>query len=848
MNIYKLTQTFLTACVLSIGISHSQNIPLDFNALDTWPRVSEGRISTQGNYFSYDISRANRPLETVLKSMDGKWVKHLTNVYEKNFSYKPNEFWYRSGDTLFTQHLGTAEVSHTVQLKDYKQFSSKGRFYEVLYLKNGSLTVADLSAKRQLTLRDVSEFRIDSDNDFIVVQSSINTGVNLNIINLSRFDSEQITVPQTTTDIIFDKSYLKVAYLDDEERIISIDLKSKSRYVSRPIPDIESLKSFASQDIILYTLKNPSESHDKENDIVDVWDYKAPLLKSAQLAGVSYLKNKSIGVYNTDHDSYFIANSDTEAFESLGSTGYAFISKVAGIYSERYWNDSAYVRSTLLNLRTMEKKIVDLNYVRISPNGKFIVGYNEKLQDFIQVDLNTMVSLPLTLNLAISSNREHNYPGDSLKRFVTFGGFTKSGDIIIYDDYDIWLLDKDHKRPARNLTDFKGRDNHTIFRFVELRALKPDVTSETALLTGFSFNDNKNNFYSLSGRGLKKLSNDGFFYGLDNMGEFPGTQMVKASGKDLWLVKRESSTQQPNYAFTNNFKDFMPVSDMNPAIRYNWPRVQLFSYPTRRQKTAKGLIYFPQGFDKQKKYPVIFQFYEVRSYKQNLFLFPDYAHDEINIPWMVNQDYVVFVPDIEVEAGRPGESIMDCIMGGYDFIKSQQWADTLRVGLNGHSYGANEVLHIITQTNKFAAAVAVSGLSDLVAAIGNVTQGDGMPYHREWAERGQGRIGATLWDNPEIYLKNSPVLQSYRVTTPLLLVNNKKDDIIDFSQGVEMFTALRRQRKKVWLLQYRLGAHSIYHHESEVDFTKKLDDFYNFFLKKGNLKRWMGGDGASGGN
>ncbi len=62
--------------------------------------------------------------------------------------------------------------------------------------------------------------------------------------------------------------------------------------------------------------------------------------------------------------------------------------------------------------------------------------------------------------------------------------------------------------------------------------------------------------------------------------------------------------------------------------------------------------------------------------------------------------------------------------------------------------------------------------------------------------------GATLWNMPNLYLENSPIFKLDRVTTPILTMNNPKDPLVPYTQGIEFFTGLRRLGKKAWMLQY----------------------------------------------
>ena len=133
----------------------------------------------------------------------------------------------------------------------------------------------------------------------------------------------------------------------------------------------------------------------------------------------------------------------------------------------------------------------------------------------------------------------------------------------------------------------------------------------------------------------------------------------------------------------------------------------------------------------------------------------------------------------------------------------------------------------------FAAACEFSGLTDVVSYYLTLSLGREKEEHIDYqafVEEGQDRIGATLWQQPELYLDQSAVLRADRVTTPMLLVHNKKDAIIGWRQGMEWYMALRRLHKPVWMLQYDESNHGNQGKEAK-GFTERLTQFFGYYLK-----------------
>jgi len=158
------------------------------------------------------------------------------------------------------------------------------------------------------------------------------------------------------------------------------------------------------------------------------------------------------------------------------------------------------------------------------------------------------------------------------------------------------------------------------------------------------------------------------------------------------------------------------------------------------------------------------------------------------------------------------------------------------MGLQGHSFGGYETNYLITHSCLFAAACETAGVSDLISEYGSDARGTYPMYH---AELSQGRIGATPWQRADLYINNSPIFNADKVTTPLLMMHNKGDDVVPFSQGMEFFMALRRLGKRVWLLQYDGSGHVINGNKSALDFTIRVTQFFAHYLKDDPAPTWM---------
>lgn len=106
-------------------------------------------------------------------------------------------------------------------------------------------------------------------------------------------------------------------------------------------------------------------------------------------------------------------------------------------------------------------------------------------------------------------------------------------------------------------------------------------------------------------------------------------------------------------------------------------------------------------------------------------------------------------------------------------------------------------------------------------------------------EKTQSRLGGTLWEMPFRYIENSPVFFADKVETPLLIMHNDNDGAVPWYQGIEMFMALRRLQKPVWMLTYNNEEHNLTRWPNRVDLSIRMMQFFDHYLKDAPEPVWM---------
>jgi len=161
-----------------------------------------------------------------------------------------------------------------------------------------------------------------------------------------------------------------------------------------------------------------------------------------------------------------------------------------------------------------------------------------------------------------------------------------------------------------------------------------------------------------------------------------------------------------------------------------------------------------------------------------------------------------------------------------------KYIDRGRLGIQGQSWGGYQVAYLVTQTNMYRAAMAGAPVSNMTSAYGGIRWGSGMSRAFQY-EQTQSRIGGNLWDKLPLYMLNSPLFSSDRVETPLLIMHNDKDGAVPWYQGIELFSALRRLDKPVWML-FINGGSTQFKNAGLIQKTLQLEcsSFFDFYFKK----------------
>ena len=573
---------------------------------------------------------------------------------------------------------------------------------------------------------------------------------------------------------------------------------------------------------------------------VDIWNYKDDYLQPMQLKNLDReLKRNYAAVYfplqqrmiqlGDPQMETFIPSDEGNGTYGLGYTD--FNQRVA-----LQWTGNTLKTAYVVNILTGERKKVRAELdgmYSISPQGRYILWFDQPQGHWNTYEIATGITRNISANIPARITDEEMDMPDYPRPYGMNGWMENDKYVYINDRFDIWQVDPSAQHPPQMITKGLGRQTKNTFKIVRLNKEERFYTpKQTFLLSAQNDSTKYGGFYTLKLQDKK---------GPQQVVMGPYTYMAPEKAKDaeMYIFQRHNFVESPDLFGGANLATAERLSALNPQQKnYNWGTAELFKWDTYNGKTTQGILYKPEDFDPNKRYPVILYFYEKLTDGLYTYQPPAPTPSRLNITFFVSRGYVVLAPDICYETGKPGKSAYDYIVSGAEALAKNPWIDRSNMAIQGQSWGGYQVAYLITATPLFKAAWAGAPVGNMTSAYGGIRWESGMNRQFQY-EHSQSRIGATLWEKPELYIENSPLFHLPKVTTPLVIMANDADGAVPWYQGIELFTGLRRLGKQVWMLNYNNEAHNLVQRQNRKDIQIREQQFFDHFLKGAPAPQWI---------
>src|SRR5438067_701132 len=316
--------------------------------------------------------------------------------------------------------------------------------------------------------------------------------------------------------------------------------------------------------------------------------------------------------------------------------------------------------------------------------------------------------------------------------------------------------------------------------------------------------------------------------GLYAFGNFPDFALSK-DGKTAAAVR--SSYETPPEVWVGPIGNWRQLTANNSAQSPTWGKAENLEW-TNDGFSIQGWLLPPAKVESGKKCPMVVLIHGGPSSVTTPEWPASFGMSRAIIAALSSQGYYVLMPNPRGSYGQGEEftraNVKDFGAGdlrdtlaGVDAAIKKYPIDPARLGVTGWSYGGYMTMWTVTQTNRFHAAVAGAGIANWQSYYGQNLIGQWMiPF-----------FGASVYDDPAVYEKSSPIRFIKNVKTPTLVVVGERDAECPASQSYEFWHALKTLDIPTQLIVYPGEGHLFTKPEHQADRLDQTIGWFDKYLK-----------------
>ena len=886
-------------CLLLLTIAvQAQKKTLDHSVYDQWQSIKDVVLSNDGNWMAYTITPQEGDGVLLVKKLNNNQVFKIERGTQLQFTenngfaiakIKPTFLETRQAkiakkkpedmpkDSLLIIDLASNEVNKIPSVKSFQLAEHNSSAFVYLKDKKADITkegselvIYTFQNKSERVVKHVSQYQIQP-YGVTVAAFQIKTTTNpAKVVLINTVDTLVKTLSSTiysASNLSWDEQGKQLAYLiekDSTHKALQKDFSlayynnqidsakhvfgrmhivMPNQYTIGGDKKLNFSKSGASLSFGIQPILPIKDTSLPEFDrvSVDIWNYNDANLQSTQIKSVeaSLKSTESVLFYPASSQFTYLGKINDRQIQYMndGDGQFAIANMDSNYTIASQWQGYGKRDLLVIHTKTGQKQWIQRglkgNIVAPAYDGSLIVYYDEEARQYKAYNTITMQTKQIAKDIPFPLYDEDNDVPDDPNAYGIAMWMDNNKSFILYDRYDLWLVDATGLNASQLLT--KGRATKKVFRFVQLNDEKKLIGfKDQILLRSFNEMDKSEGLalFDLGDRTLTTITEKPMHF----------TTIIGSKNTNHFIAMQEDEKNTPNlfhYTLSKEKQAPLALATVNPQqSEYNWMQTQLVQWKAYTGKKAEGILYMPEDFDAKKKYPMIVYFYERNNQTLHNYLPPSPTPSRLNIPFFVSRGYLVFVPDIWYKKGYPGQGAYDYIVSGTRAMIQKGFVDSTRIGLQGQSWGGYQIAYLITKTNLYAAAWAGAPVVNMTSAYGGIRWGAGINRQFQY-EKTQSRIGANLWERPDLYIKNSPLFELNKVKTPIVIMSNDADDAVPWYQGIEMFTAMRRLGKPIWMLVYNNEAHNLVERKNRKDIQIREQQFFDHYLKGAPMPIWM---------
>jgi len=311
-------------------------------------------------------------------------------------------------------------------------------------------------------------------------------------------------------------------------------------------------------------------------------------------------------------------------------------------------------------------------------------------------------------------------------------------------------------------------------------------------------------------------------------GNFPDFALAR-DGKFAAVVRSTYNT--PPEVWAGLIGNWQKLTNNNSSLAMTWGKAESIEW-TNEGFNIQGWLLPPAKVEANQKYPMVVLVHGGPSGVTGTEWPASFGMSRAIIAALSSNGYFVLLPNPRGSYGQGEEftraNVKDFGHGdlrddlaGIDAAIKKYLIDPNRLGIMGWSYGGFMTMWTVTQTNRFHAAVAGAGVANWQSYYGqNLIDQWMTPF-----------FGASVYDDPAVYDKSSPIKFIKNVKTPTLVIVGEHDAECPSAQSYEFWHALRNLNVPTQLIVYPGEGHLFLKPQNQVDRMRQTLAWFDKYLK-----------------
>ena len=836
-----------------------QKTTVDTSEYNQWHRLEKGKLSSNGKWIHYRIVHPTADTLFV-QSTAGTHKFALPSGYNGYFSDDSTIFACQDKDsTLHLIDLGTKQVKKIAAVQAF-EYSNNNLIVLLKQENQGQLQVRKSLNDSSYTVEGAKSFSVSPEGGLLAVVRAVGASSELLLIDLNKNGQRKSIIPGTKATfnkLTWATDSKSIAFLQINDSVAQLSSYALQTELLSALPQEVSNRVLKGYHIDKYTpivvdsegqkvffkVREKTKTTDnKPSSDVQVWNARDKWIYSGEEIIKGWHATPKIVLWEikTNQVSFITTVALPVGFPTQNSKHAITYNPQKHEPQPKLKADLDLYHTNLLRGKTklfLEKQSGEAP-LSSSPDGTYLLYFRCKNWCTYNLDNEKHQNVTAGLN-SVFADEEQDTASEPLP-YGSSGWTSKETHILLYDQFDIWKVKADGSS-AENLT--CGRASEKSYRIIpQNKSQVPKLNFQHVTASRFDLEEGlllKANNLDASKEGIYWRSNKGRLIEI-TWGNKRLSAIEKATNSNCFAWVEESYTTPPRLLFKKEGAPTVVLRETNEQHRkaYNHP-VEILTYKSREAKELRGLLYYPVGYNPEKKYPMIVKVYEKQTQDVHLFTPPNlYNSVGFNIANFTGSGYFVLLPDISYTIGNVGESALVCVENAVKAARKNTAIDASKIGVIGHSFGGYQTNYILTKSNMFACAVAGAATSNFISSYLSEAKNNKQPNYFK-IENAQARMGKSLYEDKEAYLINSPVWFADQINTPLLSWTGLEDRQVDYKQSFELYMALRRLGKEHVLLAFPEEEHAISTPARDKDLTIKIHQWFDTYLKAQHKEPWM---------